>query len=327
MKTLRKLLVLAFGPVLLTLASVFYLVFELTETTVRTELDQLATTQLTDEVHHLHEVFSQSQNSLRLLALAPVIQKGDVEAISPQLKLWATNFPQPIEAFYYNTAAGDVYGSDGSSFNVSDRDYFPKIQRGETVVTKVINSRASQQPVILVLVPAFAVKTHERLGAIGVTIKVRNILSKISAIDPGFRGDVLLIDENGHPISGRKRNAYGNEADLETATVLQAIGTDKDGKRRVQLTNAKATVYYQAIPDAHWRLAFIYSDAEVFFTRRLVRNTLLMLLAVSLPFILLAVLRVKKDITEPMEALAASEERWLSLVKNAPFFIHKIDDQ
>jgi len=326
-KTLRKLLVLAFGPVLLTLASVFYLVFELTETTVRTELDQLATTQLTDEVRHLHEVFSQSQNSLRLLALTPVIQKGDIDAISPQLKLWATNFPQPIEALYYNTVAGDVYGSDGSSFNVSNRYYFSKIQMGETVVTKISESRASQQPVILVLAPVFSTETKQRIGALGVTIKVRDILSKISAIDPGFRGDVLLIDENGNPISGRKRNAFGNDADQETATVLKAIGKDKDGNRRVQLTNAKGTVYYQAIPDAQWRLAFIYSDAEVFFTRRLVRNTLLMLLAVSLPFILLAVLRVKKDITEPMEALAASEERWRSLVQNAPFFIHTIDDK
>lgn len=327
MKTLRKLLVLAFGPVLLTLASVFYLVFELTETTVRTELDQLATTQLTDEVRHLHEVFSQPQNSLRLLALTPVIQKGDIAAISPQLKLWATNFPQPIEALYYNTVDGDVYASDGSSFNVSNRYYFSKIQMGETVVTKISESRVSQQPVILVLAPVFSTETKQRIGALGVTIKVRDILSKISAIDPGFRGDVLLIDENGNPISGRKRNAFGNDADQETATVLKAIGKDKDGNRRVQLTKAKGTVYYQAIPDAQWRLAFIYSDAEVFFTRRLVRNTLLMLLAVSLPFILLAVLRVKKDITEPMEALAASEERWRSLVQNAPFFIHTIDDK
>lgn len=327
MKTLRKLLVLAFGPVLLTLASVFYLVFELTETTVRTELDQLAITQLTDEVRHLHDVFSQAQSSLRLLALSPVIQRGKIAEITPQLTIWATNFPQPIEALYYNTAEGDVYGSDGSTFNVSDRYYFPNIQKGETVVTKVLESRASQQPVILVLLPVFSVENKERLGAIGVTIRVRNILGKISAIDPGFRGDVLLIDENGHPISGHKHSTFGSESDSETAVVLKSIGKEREGRQRVQLTKAKGTVYFETIPDAHWRLAFIYSDAEVFYTRRLVRNTLLMLLAVSLPFIFLAVLRVKKDITGPMEALAASEERWRSLVQNAPFFIHTIDDK
>jgi two-component system cell cycle sensor histidine kinase/response regulator CckA len=326
-KTLRKLLVLAFGPVILTLASVFFLVFELTETTVRTELDQLATTQLTDEARHLHDVFSQAQSSLRLLALSQVIQQGKIESIVPQLKLWATNFPQPIEALYYNTAAGDVYGSDDSTFNVSDRPYFSQIQKGETVVTKVMESRASRQPVILVLLPVFSADSKERIGAIGVTILVRNILSKISLIDPGFRGDVLLIDENGQPISGRKHSAHGKDSDNETQIIVQSIGNGKEGRERVQLTKAKSTIYYQSIPVAHWRLAFIYSDAEVFFTRRLVRNTLLMFLAVSLPFIFLAVLRVKKDITGPMEALAISEERWRSLVQNAPFFIHTIDEK
>lgn len=316
---------LAFGPVLLTLASVFFLVFELTETTVRTELDHLATTQLVDEARQLHEVFRQTQSSLRLLALSPVIQGGNVTTITPQLKLWGTNFPQSIEALYYNTAEGEVYGSDDSRFNVSDREYFPQIQRGETVVTKVMISRASQEQVILVLLPVFSVESKQRIGAIGATIVVRHVLRKISNITPGFRGDVILLDEKGLLVSAHQRSSLSKDEKGDTAAVIQSIGKAQNGKLRVQLAKAKGTVYFETIPDAHWRLAFVYSDAEVFFTRRLVRNTLLTLLAFSLPFILLAVFRVKKDITEPMEALAASEERWRSLVQNAPFFITTID--
>ncbi len=319
------MLVLAFGPILLTLALAFYLAFELTETTVRNELDRLATTQLEVETRQLQEVFEQTKSSLKLLALAEAVQEGNLESITPQLKLWADNFPQHVEALYYNTAAGDVTGSDGSQFDVRDRYYFPQVQRGETVVTKVLESRASRQQVILVLVPVFSVKTKERIGALGATILLRQIMGKVSAIDPGFRGDVLLLDAEGKPLFGHKRRAAGNRSDAETKIVLQSIGTEDNGKKFVQLDDIKGTVYFQSVTDTGWRLAFVYSDAEVFFTRRLVRNTLLLFLTASLPFILLAVFRVKKDITEPMDALAASEERWRSLVEHAPFYIQTID--
>lgn len=316
---------LAFGPVLLTLALAFYLAFELTETTVRNELDRLAISQLEVETRQLREVFEQTKSNLKLLALTPSVQAGNVATITPQLKLWASTFPHHVEAVYYNTAEGDVYGSDDSKFNVRDRYYFPQAQRGETVITKVLESRASGEQVILVLVPVFSVESKERVGAMGATILVRHILAKVSTIDPGFRGDVLLLDEGGHPFFGHKRRSFGREADAETITVLKSIGSEEGGKKSIQLTKVKGTVYFQTILDTHWRLVFVYSDDEVFFTRRLVRNTLLLFLGASLPFILLAVFRVKKDITGPMEALAASEERWRSLVEHAPFFIQTID--
>ncbi|HEY1170796.1 MAG TPA: PAS domain S-box protein [Verrucomicrobiae bacterium] len=322
MKTFRKLLALAFGPVLLTVAVVFFLAFELTETTVRTEIDQLAGTKLSDETRHLRDVFSQTQSSLRLLGVSPLIQKGDPATIVPQLKLWTRHFPQAVEALYYNTPSGDVYGSDDSTFNVSDRYYFPQIQQGQTVITKVIPSRASGSPVILVLVPVISPQTGERTGAIGATVLVRNIVGHISSIDPGFRAHAVLIDESGQPVSSR---SYGKHRDEEVKRALKSMGSANSGKQRIRLTSTGGTVYFQTIQGTQWRLAFIYDDAEIFFTRRLVRNTLLLVLALCLPFILLAAWRVKKDLTEPMEALAASEERWRSLVQNAPFIIMTID--
>lgn len=318
---------LAFGPVLLTLALAFYLAFELTETTVRNELDRLAISQLDVETRQLREVFEQTKSGLELLALTPNVQAGSVSAITPQLKLWAGTFPYHVEALYYNTVDGDVYGSDDSSFNVRDRYYYPQIQNGETVITKVIESRASGEHIILVLVPVFSVATKERIGAMGATIQIRHLLAKVSTIDPGFRGEVLLLDEAGHPILGRKRRSPGRVTDAETISVLKSIGSEASGKKSIQLAKVKGTVYFQTIADTQWRLVFVYSDAEVFFTRRLVRNTLLLFLGASLPFILLAVFRVKKDITGPMEALAASEERWRSLVEHAPFYIQTIDSQ
>ncbi|MCB0331041.1 MAG: response regulator, partial [Bdellovibrionales bacterium] len=191
----------------------------------------------------------QRKAQVKLMASAIEQMEGSEEEVHEFLRNRAKEYSQAFEALYLNDVHGNVVGTDGSHFNVADRPYFSKVQEGKTVVTEPIVSRASGEKILLILVPLLN-SAGEVKGALGATILLPWLQSKLSNANQSPGGILLLLDKNGNVITSS--DAEAQEIDFE-AILESHIGSselvdfDKMNVRYVGTVDSIKTVGWQIL--------------------------------------------------------------------------------
>ena len=131
---------------------------------------------------------------MTMISLAPVIQSGNMEGIKPFLTnaAKANNF---YDAIGYIATNGAFINSAGATGNLADRDYFPRVMKGETVISDPIVAKSTGH---LVAVAAIPVKTDGRVtGALYGTIDLEALGKKVAEIKIGKTGYAFMIKNDG----------------------------------------------------------------------------------------------------------------------------------
>ncbi len=98
---------------------------------------------------------SSNVSMVEAIANSPTVREGNPAVIMGYLKIEQKRLGNILEGLYLDDMMGNVLGSDGSAFNVRDRYYFPRMIRGEIVVTKLLTSKDTGRKIVLILVPIY----------------------------------------------------------------------------------------------------------------------------------------------------------------------------
>jgi len=303
MKLIHKIIVLALLPLIIGGTIILVAGYSNNKHTLTVEAEEQARLQAEINGQDIRDYFVKHINVLTVLSTSQVFKSARLTDILSQLKQWESKLPE-IEALYYNEVDGTVHDSIGMTFSVSDRYYFPAIQRGETVITKLIKSRATGEKIVLILVPIFD-QNGRRTGALGGTIRVSRIIERVGNIRFGETGFAILYDSEGSIISVAEivKDKIGIDF------IAQVLKQPVENPTRLFLAGESHLVYIKQIPSTHWTLALISKETEVLNkVRRAGLITLIMLAGMFLLATMIA-FALRKTLVVPIQTLKSAQER------------------
>lgn len=255
-----KLLALALAPLLIGTGLVLGLFWSEGRAALTTELSEEAASGLRAEEEKIAGHFDAIRAQLRLAASLPALRAAEPAPAVEALRALQRSWSGQIEALYFNTAAGEVYGTDGARFSVRDRDYFAQIDQGQEVATGVIQSRASGRPIVLLLVPIW--EEGRRVGAVGATVLVSDLLQRIRQVHNHHGGAALLVDERGEIVSSSLEGANEEAVIALTQEALRSSGVSEG-----EHLGEPVTIFARGVRGTRWAVAFYYQDRDLFAAR------------------------------------------------------------
>lgn len=287
------------------------------EKTLREHIELRANNELLMHIKAIDSFFREKVNELNFIAFNPIVQKGNIPEILHYLERVQGITSTQVEGLYYNEVDGTVHDVKGGTFSVRDRYYYPAISRGETVITKVIKSRSTGRPIVLILVPIFNAQ-GERTGALGGTILVESLLDMIGNIKAGKTGYAMLVDEDNRVLSGIGNHSVINEgtsnpsqnmksSDEGLDRLLQSISSRPGGFLRLHYRKEVCLVYFKTLPIMKWSLVLIYKENEILSDVIRMNRIYMLIIVSSLIFLGISIYGVQRILLNPIRTLVNAQ--------------------
>ncbi|MBI5585371.1 MAG: response regulator [Deltaproteobacteria bacterium] len=313
MKLFYKLLLLTLVPLTLTILSIVLVNWHLTESVLSEQVDKNVRAELGYYAEKIDAFFQNRVAELQGIAASPLVKKFDRSKVLNYLANEQKRLSVYIEGLYYNEADGTVHAVSGKTFSVRDRYYFSEIDRGRVVITKLIKSRATRRPIVLILVPIFN-ERGLRVGAIGGTILVEDLLRMVTDVKVLGSGFTLLADEEDHVISkilpapdtaddGTFRPLPQAAASPGLTTLLEKMRSGTSGSVNLTHGGSNYHVHFQPLTVTKWRLALFYNEEDIFQVGRLIRNISLGLLLLALVVVFFITYGMNRILLAPIRDL------------------------
>lgn len=253
------------------------------------------------------------KSEMTMIAVAPVVQSGNQENIFPFLAN-AAKANNVYDAIGYIAPTGSFINSAGVTGNLADRDYFPRVMKGETVVSDPVLAKSTGHLVTVVAIP---VKVDGKVtGALYGTVDMARLTQKVLAIKAGQTGYAMVAQGDGlwiiHPNKemAMKQNPL-KDANIDPGQKDITARMVKGEKGLSQQTVQGSEVYYAyaPVPGMTWSLAIRVPVAEI--TGAVSSLTWISLLTIVVVLILAAIIIAwyARRIAKPIQALEAAANR------------------
>jgi len=182
-----------------------------------------------DLVQHQNQVIGlwleERITELEQLAHSSLLESLDWDEIEPHLQRRIAQSENYYLIFFVASPDGEYNTTSmRNAGNISDRDYFPRVFAGETVVSEPLVSRSTDQRIIVVATPIYTADGSEIAGLLGLSVDLVAMLQDAVHL-AGERSDmnVYLVDGEGHFIlhdnpdlilHGRMQNVFSDWDDF-----------------------------------------------------------------------------------------------------------------
>lgn len=199
-----------------------------------------------------------------------------------------------------NTVATSNEGKIGTFYG--DRDYFQRAVRGETAVSKVLESRVIGKPVIVVAAP---VKSGESI--VGITFETVNLGEFTDKyVDPvkiGEKGFAFIVENDGvyvaHPDKPKILKESVAETDFGKKILNQKKGVLEYGvEGRPMLAHLRETAIN------HWIIAVQIEKSDIFAPIYTIRNRNIGIAATLVVILSLILWRIVKTVNTPIRRIS-----------------------
>ncbi len=247
------------------------------------------------------------------IALSPVLQTGNVEAIAPFL-VSVSKANSRYETFGYIMPTGVANDSKGVRIDLSTRAYFQKAIKGEAAISDPVVSPATGGLVAVVAVP---VKTEGKVtGVLFGAMSLDELSKKVAMVKIGKTGAAYVLKGDGLTIANQnkdlvmKDNPLKNEklpASLRAASERMVKG--ETGTTYFEYNNVQKLVGFAPIPTVGWTLGLSMPVTEA--TAALDALTWISLITIAVVLILSVVIIAwfARRIAKPLQTLEAAATR------------------
>ncbi|MEW4564216.1 PAS domain S-box protein [Bremerella sp. JC770] len=251
MNLLRKYFLLGAIPALIAVGLSTILDYQITQRLLREQIDQTLEAKLDAKRNELRFFLDKHFSLLETLAATPLVKDGTISEILDFLRIQETAVRQRIEGLYYDELDGTVHGTDGTTFNVSDRTYFREVIKGNKVTTRILKSRGKGHDVLLLIAP---VHTEEGTlkGAIALAILDSQLISFVRSMEVDRGGFLALVDDSDRMIAVSNKAKFISQ---QAVLVGNPTVTDENGNRFL--------VSVTRVPDTSWDLIVAIPEFEV----------------------------------------------------------------
>lgn len=273
LKSIKTKLSLSFGGLLLIICAGLGIVSYIASSNALTSSINESLSQMSKEASMIAEGEVKSQfNVLEAMAGMDFI-KSDELLLEEKIKLLEeeTERNGHVRMGIADLKGNAVY-TDGTSANVSDRDYYKRAISGKREVSDPIISKVNNSVVLVYAVP---IKDNGTVKGVLIATRDGNVLSDITnSIKFGKNGEAFMISSNGTTIAHKDEkmvmemyNAIEdvkNEPDLKPLVELEKqMITGKEGTGEYTFNGVTKYMAFSPVPESRWSLAITAPKAEI----------------------------------------------------------------
>ncbi|PQO28192.1 PAS domain S-box protein [Blastopirellula marina] len=251
MNLLRKYFFLGAIPALIAVGLATVLDSYITQSLLQEQIDRTMQANLDAKRKEVRFFMDEKLSLLQAITKMPVVQSGMIPEIIAFLRTQEQAARPLIEGIYFLEMDGIVHATNGTTFSVADRDYFPDIVQGNTVITGILKSRDSGRDILLLIKPVFC-EDGTQCGSIGLSVLDSELVNFIRSMEVEQGGFFALMDDTNRTIA-----ATGKADFLKDLPNLSQTSTFTDNRGERYLVSVAD------VPDTRWKLAEAVPEAQV----------------------------------------------------------------
>ena len=270
-------------------------------------LNQEITTLANNSANDVNDWLETRKSEMLIIAVAPVVQSGNLEVIKPFLTN-AANANKFYDAIGYIAPNGAFVNSTGTTGSLADRDYFSQAMKGETVISDPIIAKSTGH---LVAVAAVPVKVDGRVaGVVYGSIDLEAIGKKVAEIKVGKTGYAYMLKGDGMTIANPNKDLVMKDNPLKSDKTPPALRQTAEkmtkgeaGMKIYEYNGVQKLVGFAPVKSAGWSLAITQPVSEA--TEELDTLTWISLLTIFVVLILasLIIAWFARRIAKPIQTL------------------------
>ncbi len=247
------------------------------------------------------------------IALAPVLQTGNLDNIKPFLVQAAKNNGR-YETLGYIAPSGIAIDSKGVSVNLGTREYFQKAMKGEAAVSDPVVSPATGGLVAVVAVP---VKLDGKVtGVFFGSVSLDEVSRKTGEVKIGKTGYAYMLKSDGLTIANPDKTLVMKDNPAKNEKLPPALRQNAErmikgesGTTTYEYNGVQKMVGFAPVKSTGWSLAVSVPVAEV--TEALVALTWISLMTILIVLIITAIIIiwVARQIARPIILLEGAANK------------------
>ncbi|WP_208597712.1 bifunctional diguanylate cyclase/phosphodiesterase [Desulfogranum mediterraneum] len=190
--------------------------------------------------------------------------------------------------------------------NISDRDYFPRVMAGETIVSEPVFSRSTGKQIIVIAAP-IRDRQNQVVGLMGASLDLIMLYDWIKAFKVSHPNSYsYIIDRDGlvltHPDRNMimKANLQGKEYNLSSETVERLL-RDGQGSVEYSFRNVLSRAYFREIPGTGgWKIITKIPEDYLFRPMYELSRSLLLLSLAGVVIIILFSVWLSAQLSRPI---------------------------
>jgi methyl-accepting chemotaxis protein len=191
------------------------------------------------------------------------------------------------EYLYVADKNGNGIGTNDVPVNVADRDYFPKVMQGQTVISDPIVSKATGNRVIAVVAPVYKDGDNKPDGLVGVTLTLDYLQELVKNMKLSGQGYGFIQTANMITIAHPNREYLGNnkmlnDADARLKELLQKMSRGEKGYGHYTFGGVDKMLAYAPVEVSGWAVAQTANISDVMAPLAVMRGASLAVTLVAL---------------------------------------------
>jgi signal transduction histidine kinase len=214
------------------------------------------------DVLRLERFFAERQSILIGIARTMTVPAGDLLNNMGELTESESQLGAFFEGLYLDDLDGNVVGTHGERFNVSDRPYFEAVKRGRNSFSDILVSRGSGNRIVVALVP-IRDPLGAVVGALGGAIPVGDLLNEI-ALAERAGSQAVLLDRSGTLLASSSLGA-GEQRAIADAIARSGPEIGAAGEVAIPI-DGRDVRYLMAqgeLPQLGWRLGLLWPSEAI----------------------------------------------------------------
>jgi len=243
------------------------------------------------------------------LAENAAVKSGDPEQYLPLLKKIVKKHDE-FELLYASDRNGDSAGTNDTTFNIADRDYFQELmQTGKPVVSDPIVSKATGKDIIVVAAPTFKENETTPSGLVGVCVTLDYLKElvkdmKISGYGYGFiqNSNMITIAHPDDKWIGNSKIATAGDKRL--TELVKRMTEEKKGYGAYAYEGVEKMLAFGQVKTTGWAIAQSADMADVMSPLGTVRNANLLITIIAMLIMIGIALIIANIISKPLIKLS-----------------------
>ena len=309
MKLQSKLLIPIITVIVIGLGSLSFILYKNSKTEIERKTENQITQTVNSLIINMDEYFMTAEREILLIGNQKVFKdlfnnknadRGDIS--NKQLSNIVKTAPQ-FELIAVADKKGNVISSNDTSVintvNISDRDYFRKAITGETVLSEVLISKASGNPVVVSATPI--IDNENILGILTGTIDLSHFNSTyIDSISVGKEGYAYVVNENGIVIAYPEKEKILN-MDISKNDFGKQILYEKNGYIQYKFNNILKAAGFGTGNVKKWIVVITANDNDIYSGVKSMARFSIVMSAICLILISIIVLISVRSIIKPLK--------------------------
>lgn len=244
-------------------------------------------------------------------AAGATIRTLDPDICLPVLKrVQETN--EEYEYLYIADLTGKGIGTNNVPVDVSDRDYFPQVMSGRTVITDPIISKATGNQVIAVVAPVYS-DEDSLVGLVGVTVELNYLQEIVQDMRLSGTGYGLIQATDNTTIAHPDSQLVGNKnilklADDKLRQLLENMNKGEKGFGYYTYQDTDKILAYAPVELTNWSVAQTANVEDLMAPLNGIKNMSIAVTAIAVIIMVLIATAIATIISKPIVSLSRAAE-------------------